>query len=48
MKNMRMLGNMIQKLAQEQGKTTEDISKLLECRTEQIERVYKGFVLFPP
>lgn len=44
MKGMRMLGNMIQKLAQEQGKTLEDMSRLLECRTEQVRGVYKGLL----
>lgn len=42
MKEMRQLGNMIQKLIQEKNIKSKEITNLLNCNLEQLENIYKG------
>lgn len=46
MKDMRILGNHIQQLAQDESKSEETICSLLNCTALQLQKVYKG-LLFP-
>lgn len=42
MEDMRILGNMIEKLAAEQHVTSDDLGALLQCTSEQVARLFKG------
>lgn len=42
MENMRVLGNMIQKLAKEKHVATEDLGKTIHCTTNQVEQLFRG------
>lgn len=46
MKSMRVLGNMIEKLAQENNATPENMGQLLHCTADQVKAMYKGRI-FP-
>lgn len=46
MKNMRVLGNMIEKLALQKQDTLEDMGQVLDCTPNQVKAMYKGRV-FP-
>ena len=42
MEDMRILGNMIEKLAAEQHVTADALGALLQCTPEQVARLFKG------
>ena len=46
MKSMRVLGDMIEKLALESNSTPDDMSRVLHCEPEQVVAMYKGRI-FP-
>ena len=46
MKSMRMLGNQIQRLAQERDTPPQETGRILDCSEEQVFAIYEGRV-FP-
>ena len=42
MEDMRVLGNMVQKLAQEESVTAEELGKMIGCTASQVEQLFKG------
>ena len=45
MKNMRILGNMIQKLSSEEQVSAAELGEIIHCPAEQVAQLFKGRLL---
>lgn len=42
LESMRVLGNMIQKLTEEDGVSTQELGKIINCTDAQVRQLFKG------